>query len=95
MTSSRMTSPSFGASVGGPGHLPSTLSPAHVPAYGPPDPEALLSALVDHLLPECPLLQRTCRGREPRLLQGIVDPLGTDICGWCRRVWLARNREKT
>jgi hypothetical protein len=23
---------------------------------------------------------------------GLVDPEGTDICGWCRRVWRTRQR---
>jgi hypothetical protein len=86
--------------------VPATV---RVPAYGPPDPVALLRASVDHLYPDCPLLRRICRGREPRLLKGIalvqggrteewggdglVDPLGTDICGLCQRWWRARHRE--
>jgi hypothetical protein len=29
------------------------------------------------------------------VLETGVDPLGEGICGWCRRVWLARNREES
>jgi hypothetical protein len=54
-----------------------------------------LGLTVDHLYETCP--GRT-RGL-PELRQagwdgpgrGTVDPLGTDVCGWCRRVWIARN----
>jgi hypothetical protein len=50
----------------------------------------------DHLYETCPARTRTL----PDELRGEVgggqgrggiDPLGTDVCGWCRRVWIARN----
>ncbi len=50
---------------------------------------------VDHLYEECPARRRSLPelrlGGHDRQGYGTVDPLGTDICGWCRRVWLARN----
>jgi hypothetical protein len=46
---------------------------------------------MDHLYLSCPTLKRACGIWEPRRLIGDVDPLGTDICGWCRRTWRARN----
>lgn len=50
---------------------------------------------IDHLFETCPARTRSL----PTLRkygwdvqgQGTVDPLGTDICGWCVRVWKARN----
>ena len=54
----------------------------------------------DHLYRTCPALRRTIpRWANPdswvgRQLVGEVDPEGTDICGWCRRKWLARDAEK-
>jgi hypothetical protein len=53
----------------------------------------------DHLYETCPARTRTL----PELRQsgcdgqgrGGIDPLGTDVCGWCRRVWIARNPEVT
>lgn len=50
----------------------------------------------DHLFEDCPARRRSL----PRMREwggpdgqgrGLVDPLGTDICGWCQRVWRARN----
>lgn len=46
----------------------------------------------DHLIPACPHLRRYCGDDEPIVLVGLVDPFGTDVCGWCARVWGARNR---
>ena len=49
----------------------------------------------DHLYESCPGRVRSLP--ELRLSgwdkqgRGTVDPLGTDICGWCRRVWIARS----
>ncbi len=56
---------------------------------------------VDHLYSDCPSMKKAHAavvhgadgpgvlwvGRE---LITEVDPMGTDICGWCRRVWKAR-----
>ncbi len=57
-----------------------------------------LGVIVDHLYENCPGLQRSRnRGDKWGLdwvgmpARDLVDPLGTDICGWCRRVWIARN----
>jgi len=53
----------------------------------------------DHLYDTCPSLVRSVE-RQPLVygigqrLQGEVDPLGTDICGWCQRVWIARNKHR-
>lgn len=50
---------------------------------------------VDHLFEGCPNRLRGMaelrRHGHDRMGLGTVDPLGTDICGWCRRVWVARN----
>ena len=50
----------------------------------------------DHLYENCPARRRTVMPTKQRIEwdkqgAGTVDPLGTDICGWCRRVWIARN----
>ncbi len=61
---------------------------------------AYLGVSVDHLYLTCPGLakafgQPRCCERHPFSIGdkaiGTVDPLGPDICGWCRRVWLARH----
>ena len=56
---------------------------------------AYMGLTVDHLYTHCPLLGRT----KPASWLGVVgrptvdkvDPLGTDICGWCRHVWRLRH----
>ncbi len=59
-----------------------------VPAY--------LGVLVNHLVEDCPIRARSrdelerCDWWKPTLLP--VDPDGDDLCGWCVRVWKARNR---
>ena len=45
-----------------------------------------LGEYVDHLYEQCPARRRQGGARG----QGMVDPEGTDICGWCYRVWKAR-----
>ena len=65
-----------------------TLGPVRVPAW--------MGLTVDHLYETCPHRVRTL----PQLRRydwdhrcaGLVDPAGTDLCGWCVRVWQARNR---
>ncbi len=58
-----------------------------VPAY--------MGLTVDHLYPHCPLLGRTDPASWPghvgRPTVDRVDPLGTDICGWCQHVWRGRH----
>jgi len=46
----------------------------------------------DHIVATCPTLARL---PERRVLIDSVDPAGTDVCGWCRRVWLSRDRKAT
>ncbi len=48
----------------------------------------------DHLYPNCPALARIKPWRQPWPAQTIdhVDPQGTDLCGWCQRVWKSRGR---
>lgn len=46
----------------------------------------------DHLYPDCPAIDRwktSPYGSQGvgRLLKGLVDPEGTDICGLCLIVW--------
>lgn len=49
----------------------------------------------DHLYEGCPGRRRSL----PELRRygwdhqglGTIDPLGTDVCGWCVRVWKARH----
>lgn len=47
--------------------------------------KAWRGVLVDHLYETCPWIPG-----DTRPLLGEVDPAGTDICGWCVRVWKAR-----
>lgn len=55
---------------------------------------------VDHLIETCPALnrsrgQRVCCEGGPRVgdrCLGTVEVNGTDLCGWCVRVWRARDR---
>ena len=60
-----------------------------VPAY--------MGQTVDHLYQHCPLLKRTDPNSWPEVIgrqtAGLVDPLGTDICGWCQNVWRSRHGE--
>lgn len=58
---------------------------------------AYLGTVVDHLIPTCPGLRRSMAAYPDDNIIGkkcvdLVDPLGTDLCGWCVRVWKARNR---
>lgn len=46
-----------------------------------------------HLILTCPAMQN--RKAPIRELLGLVNVDGTDVCGWCRRVWLARNGQAT
>jgi hypothetical protein len=52
---------------------------------------------VDHLIEACPHRERSRAELERhgmwRQCVGLVDPDGTDLCGWCVRVWKARNRK--
>ena len=56
--------------------------------------------VVDHLYTDCPTFIRSRNKwgdnrNTPWIgaaLQGKVDPLGTDICGWCQQVWKARHQ---
>jgi len=47
----------------------------------------------DHLYRNCPALARVTPydGAWPRKTLDLVDPLGSDICGWC--VWNWRRTE--
>jgi hypothetical protein len=53
---------------------------------------------VDHLYEGCPARLRSIPqmlvewGREGQCID-LVDPEGTDICGWCVRVWRARSKK--
>jgi len=51
---------------------------------------------IDHLYETCPARRRSLPELERYDMPtgqgwGTVDPLGTDVCGWCVRVWKARN----
>ena len=46
------------------------------------------AAVCDHLLPECPAVRR--HRHTARWGVGLVDPDGSDLCGWCVRVYRAR-----
>ena len=54
-----------------------------------------IGVLDDHLYETCPGLNRSrrelqrCGWWAPR--HTTIDPLGGDVCGWCVRVWKARN----
>ena len=61
--------------------------------------EAFRGYTCDHLYLRCPAVQRAIGAPEalryPDLaagtrLEGTVDPLGTDVCGWCRSVYIAK-----
>jgi hypothetical protein len=61
---------------------------------------AYMGAAADHLIPECPAMARSkaaesiphWKEKIGTVLLGTVDVDGTDLCGWCVRVWKARNR---
>jgi hypothetical protein len=50
----------------------------------------------DHLYETCPIRIRSLpelrRYDWDHQCSMPVNPIGTDICGWCVRVWKARNR---
>jgi len=46
--------------------------------------------LADHLYATCPGLNRGRRDFRPQVGRGAIDPEGSDVCGWCVRVWKAR-----
>ena len=51
---------------------------------------------VDHLYTRCPARTRSLPALRRNSMptgpgNGLVDPAGSDICGWCQRVWRARN----
>lgn len=50
----------------------------------------------DHLYETCPVLQRSkpelARVGWDRAGSGEINPEGGDVCGWCLRVWRARER---
>ncbi len=55
---------------------------------------AYAGRISDHLYQDCPALQRWKESQYSspglgRLLQGLVDPEGTDICKLCYNVWKA------
>ena len=60
--------------------------------------ESFLGVTVDHLYQHCPGLQRSMNATAKRNAMWhigepavtTVDPLGTDICGWCRSVYIAK-----
>ena len=62
------------------------------------DHEAFRGVGPDHLYPDCPPLVRSVlAGTDPLTggrLVGMVDPLGTDICGMCLYRWKRKNRVK-
>ena len=46
--------------------------------------------VVDHLYVTCPGLHRGRRDFRGQVGRGAIDPAGGDVCGWCQRVWRAR-----
>lgn len=56
------------------------------PPEGPSVEPWYVGQSVDHIYPTCPGL----RGTEPRVGRGMLYPLESDTCRWCRRVWEAR-----
>jgi hypothetical protein len=62
--------------------------------------EAFRGVTCDHLYQNCPGLNRSLSLAGERFLVGVrlistVDPLGTDICGWCVRKWMGRSDGRT
>jgi hypothetical protein len=60
---------------------------------------AWVGLITDHLIEACPHRARSRRQLERHgwwaKCRSQVDPDGTDLCGWCVRVWKARNRKAT
>jgi hypothetical protein len=58
--------------------------------------ECWMGVVADHLYERCPARVRSLPTLRAygwaRKCRGLVDPWGSDICGWCARVWQARNR---
>lgn len=61
--------------------------------------EGFAGVTTDHLYQRCPALQRLKAGPTPLRYPDMrfgkryvipVDPLEANICGWCRRVWKAK-----
>ncbi len=60
--------------------------------------EAFLGVTVDHLYHNCPALQRSINAgttwqgqwKMGDKARGTVDPMGSDVCGWCRSVYIAK-----
>lgn len=54
-----------------------------------------MGVIVDHLYESCPIRARSRRELERcgwwRKLGARVDVDGGELCGWCVRVWKARN----
>lgn len=56
--------------------------------------------LSDHLYRTCPALNREANSKwhrahgDTEIKQGLgtIDPQGYGLCGWCKRVWKARNK---
>lgn len=44
-----------------------------------------------HLISSCPAMRN--RDAPIRQLAGWIFVYGTDVCGWCRRVWIARHEQ--
>lgn len=55
-----------------------------------------LGVVADHLYELCPARVRSRKELEQvgwwKRGRGTVDPDWEGICGWCRRVWKARNK---
>jgi len=49
-----------------------------------------VSDYADHIYDTCPGLRRGLHGRSPRRGCGALYPEAGDVCGWCLRVWRAR-----
>lgn len=47
----------------------------------------------DHLFVNCPALARVKPWKQPwpAITLDLVDPHGTDLCGWCVRTWNLRS----
>lgn len=56
--------------------------------------DGMVISPMDHLYPNCPAIRREAQhavggGKIIKLLVS-VDPFGTDLCGWCVRVFKSR-----
>ena len=64
------------------------------------DAVAYMGSTCDHLISNCPHMIRSKRAEHIPFwkekigsqLFGTVNVDGSDLCGWCVRVWKARNR---